>query len=272
MINIKDQLPSVYYDASRDFQVLGHLYEVVLNYVKTNADMLYLLPNGIEEDTRATELLATTLGFKLRRNYDKAQLAALVSIFPQLLKVKGTKKAIDLAGYALVKASGVPGTFDSHIDKESHVLTVRIPIELSDITLFMDLLPYILPFGIRVSVIRNTVEHEKVSTSIGTTANLRKALPGYGPLAQQPLGLAKVELSDKGVTSIAYSNSNFTSTIQDKSIDSTSNDAAITYEANAGLLGATPIIAFETENSIITFEDDNNSTESSSIENEEENL
>ena len=42
MIRIKDQIPSIYYDASRDFQVLGHLYEVVLNYVKTNADMLYL--------------------------------------------------------------------------------------------------------------------------------------------------------------------------------------------------------------------------------------
>ena len=51
MINIKNQLPNIYYDTSRDFQILGHLYEVVLNYVKTNADMLYLLPNSIEEDT-----------------------------------------------------------------------------------------------------------------------------------------------------------------------------------------------------------------------------
>ena len=72
MINLKNQVPGIYYDASRDFQVLGHLYEVVLNYVKTNADMMYLLPNDVEADTRAIELLATTLGFKLsRRNYDK---------------------------------------------------------------------------------------------------------------------------------------------------------------------------------------------------------
>ena len=153
MIKIKDQIPNIYYDASRDFQILGHLYEVVLNYSKTNADMLYLLPNGIEADTRSTELLATTLGFRLKRNYDKEQLAALVSIFPRLLKIKGTKAAVDLAGNALVKASGVPGVFDSNLDEETHVLTVKIPIELSDITLFMDLLPYILPFGVRVSVL-----------------------------------------------------------------------------------------------------------------------
>ncbi len=226
MINIKNQVPSIYYDASRDFQIFGHLYEVVLNYVKTNADMLYLLPSNIEVDTRATELLSMTLGFKLKRNYDKAQLAALVSIFPQLLKSKGTIKAVDLAGNALVKASGVPGTFSSTI--ENHTLTVKIPIELSDITLFIDLLPYILPFGITVSIIRTTVETKKLSLDLGTTSVVRKALPGFGELATQPLGL--VNISDDG-TAVDYSNTNF--------IDPNTN------EANAGLFGASPVITFE---------------------------
>ena len=230
MINIKNQMPSIYYDASRDFQVLGHLYEVVLNYTKTNADMLYLLPNGIEADTRTTELLATTLGFKLRRNYDKAQLAALVSIFPRLLKIKGTQSAVDLVGNALVKASGVPGQFKS--DLENNVLTVKIPIELSDITLFIDLLPYILPFGIRVSVIRNTVRAQSVTGTVGANTRMRIALPSDQPNISEyvphPLGLAKVKESSDGY-SIDYSNSNL--------IDSEGN-------AVAGLFGASPIINF----------------------------
>ena len=239
MINIKDQLPSIYYDASRDFQVLGHLYEVVLNYVKTNADMLYLLPNGIEADTRAIELLAMTLGFKLRRNYDKDQLAALVSIFPQLLKIKGTKNAIDLAGNALVKASGAPGVFDSKI--ENHVLIVHIPIEISDITLFIDLLPYILPSGIRVSIIRSTTLEEKIKLPIGATAVMRKALPNIedSDNKEHPLGLARispVEEKDESKKDynnlyVDYSNSNF--------IDPE------TGKATAGLFGASPVITFE---------------------------
>jgi len=231
MISIKNQVPNIYYDASRDFQILGHLYEVVLNYVKTNADMLYLLPNGIEEDTRATELLATTLGFKLRRNYDKEQLAALVSIFPQILKTKGTIAAIDLAGNALVKASGVPGEFSTEL--ENHVLTIKIPIELSDITLFVDLLPYILPFGIRVSIVRSTVITQKVSLPVFATATARKALPSTGnahtKFLQHPLGLAQVFEAAK--TDVDYSNYNF--------IDPT------TTEAVAGIFGTSPILAFE---------------------------
>ncbi len=238
MINIKNQIPSVYYDASRDFQILGHLYEVVLNYVKTNADMLYLLPNGLEADTRSIELLATTLGFKLKRNYDKAQLAALVSIFPQLLKIKGTKRAIDLAGSALVKAAGIPGTFDSAIDNQ--VLTVKIPIELSDITLFLDLLPYILPFGIRLSIVRTTAIKREIKSPLGITSVMWKSLPSvsrdgnvaFGP---HPLGLAKISENDEGILSVDYSNSNFVKT------DTNPND---NNNAVAGLFGTSPIITF----------------------------
>ena len=237
MISIKNQVPSVYYDASRDFQLLGHLYEVVLNYTKTNADMLYLLPNRIEADTRTTELLATTLGFKLRRNYDKAQLAALVSIFPQLLKIKGTQRAVDLAGNALVKASGVPGVFSSKI--VNHVLTINIPIELSDITLFIDLLPYILPFGIRVSIVRTTTLKQEVSLPVSATATMRKALPSteneHAKFMPHPLGLAKIiECEDDAGNDymlVDYSNSNFINP------DS--------HTAIAGMFGTSPIITFD---------------------------
>ncbi len=237
MISIKNQVPGIYYDASRDFQILGHLYEVVLNYVKTNADMLYLLPNGIEEDTRATELLATTLGFKLRRNYDKAQLAALVSIFPQLLKIKGTLKAVNLAGDALVKASGVPGMFASEI--KDHVLTIKIPIELSDITLFVDLLPYILPFGLRVSIVRNTVVKHELTTSVGATSVMRVALPGNEKFVERhPLGLAEVSSNSNGDLAIEYSDYSFIDTDRYSFTDLNTNTVI------SGQLGASPIIAY----------------------------
>ncbi len=253
MINIKNQLPSIYYDASRDFQILGHVYEVVLNYVKTNADMLYLLPNGIEEDTRATELLATTLGFKLRRNYDKEQLAALVSIFPQLLKIKGTKRAVELAGNALVKASGVPGAFTCEI--ENHILTIKIPIELSDITLFLDLLPYILPFGLRTSIIRTTTIPQKTSLPVGTASVVRIALPStensHEKFLSHPLGLAKISGTSEDNLSVDYGY---------KYIDSKGNLLTHSYSfidpengnATAGLFGTSPIIAFDPESNSST--------------------
>ena len=153
MINLYDQVPSVYSNASRDFQYLSWLFNIVLNSVKHNVDAMYDLPNT-KNDLRLTELLAMTLGFKVKRNYDQKQLAVLVSILPSLLKYKGTEKAIKMAGDALVLVSGSAGGF-SCITK-GNLLEVVIPKGLIDITLFIDLLPYILPAGMTCKIVRKT--------------------------------------------------------------------------------------------------------------------
>lgn len=151
MIKFHEQVPSVYSDASRDFQYLGWLINIVLNSVKHNVDDLYDLPNT-KADPRLVELLALTLGFKIRRNYDQKQLAALVSIIPSILKYKGTKKAITMAGEALLTASGSIATFDCYV--KENCLIVTLPKSLVDTTLFADLLPYILPAGMTCRIQR----------------------------------------------------------------------------------------------------------------------
>lgn len=163
MINVYDQVPAVYTNTSRDFQYLSWLINIVLNAVKHNVDGLYDLPN-IKDDSKLIELLAMTLGFKVKRNYDQKQLSALVSIFPSILKCKGTKKAITLAGEALVAASGASGDF--FCDIENGLLEVILPEELVDITLFLDLLPYILPAGTTCRIIKKNVMLHKYTTEV----------------------------------------------------------------------------------------------------------
>lgn len=153
MINLYDQVPTIYSNASRDFQYLSWLFNIVLNSVKHNVDALYDLPNA-KADSRLTELLALTLGFKVKRNYDQKQLAALVSIIPKVLKCKGTEKAIMMAGEALVSASGSSGGFSCKI--KGNLLEAVLPEDLVDTNLFMDLLPYILPAGMTCRIVRKT--------------------------------------------------------------------------------------------------------------------
>lgn len=152
MISFKNQVPTIYTKASRDFQYLGWLIDIVLNSVKHNIDGLYDLPNT-HADPRLTELLAMTLGFKVKRNYNQKQLAALVAALPKILKYKGTETAINYAGNALIASSGATGSFQCKI--VGGELQATLPEDLVDITLFTDLLPYILPAGISSRIIRS---------------------------------------------------------------------------------------------------------------------
>jgi hypothetical protein len=159
MINFYNQVPSVYPNASRDFQYVSWLVNIVLNAVKHNVDDIYNLPDT-NSDPRLTELLAMTLGFKVKRNYDKKQLTALVAILPSILKYKGTEKAIKMAAEALVMASGSLGDTSTSVDGTE--ITVVIPKDLDDITLFLDLLDYILPAGMTCRVIRRNETKKRI--------------------------------------------------------------------------------------------------------------
>ena len=165
MIKFYEQVPAVYPSASRDFQYLCWLIDIVLNSVKHNVDDLYDLPNS-KTDPRFTELLAMTLGFKVKRNYDQNQLRALVAALPRILKYKGTTHAVEMAGNALVAASGTTGKNFSIESIEDGELTVVLPIELVDVSLFTDLLSYILPAGMTYHIIRKNETAIAPTTSV----------------------------------------------------------------------------------------------------------
>ncbi len=159
MINLYNQVPTVYTNVSRDFQYISWLFNIVLNSVKHNVDSLYDLPI-CANDAKLTELLAMTLGFKIKRNYDISQLTALVAILPTVLRYKGTEKSILMAARALVKATGSLGEAAVKIDGTE--VRVTLPKDLSDITLFLDLLDYILPAGMTCRVVRKNEQSEAI--------------------------------------------------------------------------------------------------------------
>jgi hypothetical protein len=234
MIKFQNLVPSVYPNASRDFQYLCWLIDIVLNSVKHNVDDLYDLPNT-KADPRLTELLAMTLGFKVKRNYDKKQLSALVSIIPKILKYKGTIRAIELAGNALINSSGATGSFriekfnigtPEETDLQNNCLVVVLPKERVDTTLFMDLLPYILPAGITCRIIRKTEDHLPTAATELSFDDRPKAAwvsdLGWDSSTQTSTGLASLTNTDKE--------------IQIPILSSFKNGEADNYILNEGLL------------------------------------
>lgn len=175
MIKFSNQVPLVYPNTSRDFQYLCWLFDIVLNSVKHNVDSIYNLPNN-KAEPKLTELLALTLGFKIKRNYDQNQLSALVAALPRILRYKGTKTAVDMAGNALIAASGAAGHFKSETSDDTEELSkgelrVTFPVGLVDISLFTDLLEYILPAGMTCKIVRKNEIQQTPTTELNYEDN-----------------------------------------------------------------------------------------------------
>ena len=166
MIKLQELTPSVYYEQSRDFQFIGRLYDIVLNYVKTNADNLYTLPIGKNMDEKLLNLLAFTLGFQSKHHYNSKQLLAICSVLPLILKHKGSLNAILIAVNSILYAEGINQALDYEF-KDNNLILYLSP-DLSDLTLLKDIMVYILPAGIGCDMIKEIQSVNKIKTILTT--------------------------------------------------------------------------------------------------------
>ena len=166
MIKLQELTPSVYYEQSRDFQLIGRLYDIVLNYVKTNADNLYTLPIGKNMHEKLLNLLAFTLGFQSKHHYNSKQLLAICSVLPLILKHKGSLNAILIAVNSILYAEGINQALDYEF-KDNNLVLYLSP-DLSDLTLLKDIMIYILPAGIGCDMIKEIQSVNKIETILTT--------------------------------------------------------------------------------------------------------
>ena len=153
MIKTRELVPQVYYDESRDFQMLGRVYETLFNHCKTYADLMQGLPLSRESDYHMLSLMATTLGFNPKRDYAKDELRAVLSSFISLVKFKGSIEGLRIALYLLLRAHNIQDTFNIERDSiDNHHLIVYIPKELPNTVLLEDLFDYILPAGFTYTI------------------------------------------------------------------------------------------------------------------------
>ncbi len=171
MIRLQDLTPEIYYEQSRDFQFIGRLYDVILNYVKTNTDMIYSIPKADAAGSKMIDLLALTLGFSAKHEYNVKQLTAICSILPLILKNKGNIQSVLLIGQALLNSEGVTEAFGYNIDElNPYLLQIYIPPSLSDINLLKDLLVYVLPAGMTAEVVRASTQNQGAMTTVSPTS------------------------------------------------------------------------------------------------------
>lgn len=154
MIRTKNLVPEVYYKESRDFQLLGRIYDFLFNYLKTNLDAIENNPYSENFDLSLVSLLSSTLGFKQTHEYNTKQLMALCSIFMLALKNKGNIQSIEYLLNLLANVENIPDQFETSIDIDNpYLLYVYIPLTVKDTTLFEDVLNYVLPAGMSYSIV-----------------------------------------------------------------------------------------------------------------------
>lgn len=151
LIRTQDNVPYVYPNESRDFQLLCRLYDTVLNGTKGDADLIQYITDTQFCNARLLQLLQTKLGFFTASDITDDELRTVLEAFPTIMKNKGSLKAIKQSLYVFLKIWHLNTDIDIEvINKDPNTpYTIRVGIQSSwrDTTILDELFKYILPTG-----------------------------------------------------------------------------------------------------------------------------
>lgn len=157
MIRLQDNVPEVYVNESRDFQLFCRLYDCINNGVKFDIDSMIYLFDPLKVNNRMLSLLATKAGFFPKKQLNDMMLRYIISAFPYLMKYKGCKKGIEGAIATVLKADNIYASYSVLIintdDKGNPIYEIQILVDQEyDKAALKELLDYICPIGYIVSV------------------------------------------------------------------------------------------------------------------------
>lgn len=237
---LENNVPNVYIDESRDFQLLCRVLDVYLKGVLNQASYI---PYQLNLDKCSEQLLyaiANMQGFVTNKYIPPEILRNICKVFPYCIKRKGTIEAIRVAAYAVLSVDKLIYYINVTTDStaaDTYVVTITCNARSEYLPYLEELLRFILPAGWRVSYqLLNTVNIEVNDTTITTQTKIAKLSGITGKIMNiNPLIFTLFEnettLPNVKENSM-YSRIGFAKVIRSRTKDSLITQTGITSEAN----------------------------------------
>lgn len=159
MFRFQDNLPEVYINESRDFQLLARLSDVLFSGLKYDIDSMVNILDAMLAKDRMLELMCTKIGFFPKIEIDSQVLKYIISSFPYIIKNKGNKKSIEYAINAILKAENSQKIIEKplidiinkidqeYLGRDPYTIYIYTNVKIYNKKALKELLRYVLPSG-----------------------------------------------------------------------------------------------------------------------------
>lgn len=153
MFRTQNNVPEVFPNKSRDFQLFCRLYDVAFSGVKQSINSMMEISNTNTCDSSLLELLSDKLGFFTSVNTDDQELRYILNAFPLIMRYKGSQRALTytvnlytrliaaMTTASEISVTSLNGTYTIEVSSSEKIYNSKLLAEL---------LRYILPAGYSV--------------------------------------------------------------------------------------------------------------------------
>lgn len=176
MFRVQNNVPEIYVDGSRDFQLLCRLLDLIQGSIKYSIDSTTHSNSPTECNSKLLTLLAEKLGLSLSMEVDDADLRLILQAFPSIIRYKGSERSVKYLLNLVRRIVHDVGYGSAYqIDKDKFNIKLQIS-SLRDVDVLLKLLcDYILPVGFTISyeVVENTVKNTQIHSSMTRSAPIK---------------------------------------------------------------------------------------------------
>ena len=200
MFRLQNNVPQVYVEQSRDFQLFCRVLDILQNGTKFDIDSIINVLDPFLANDRMLELLCTKVGFFPKHHYDAEILRHIIAVFPYAIKHKGSEAGIRAAVNSIIKAESVtsadsPNDVLIYIYREDDggiVVNISAPYDIKNRNALNDVLSYILPAGCSVNY-DVYLATSRVSMPVNTTDVTRRIFSSTDTQNQQIVNVSAVK-------------------------------------------------------------------------------
>lgn len=179
MFRLQDNVPEVYVQESRDFQLFTRLYDAVFGGVKFSIDSLQNATNTRECNALLLELLKTKLGLYTDLQISDTELRYVLEAFPLIMRYKGSFRAIKYIlnlFQRIVKDNSLNYSCsiinkDDTILNENYTIKFKFSRNLKYQDLLMELIKLVVPTGYNVTY--EITKFQETNTTIKVSNSLQ---------------------------------------------------------------------------------------------------
>ena len=157
---LQNNVPDVYVNQSRDFQLLLRLYDSIFSGVKFDIDSMQGIINTSKSRNSILPLLSTKVGFFTNLEINDDKLRIILGGFPLIVRKKGSLLAIKQTLNLYLKAEHIKCNIIVSYNSETttidgttildHTLSIGSDKTLKNPQILQEIFKYILPIGFRL--------------------------------------------------------------------------------------------------------------------------
>lgn len=153
LIDIRNSIPSVYVEESRDFQLFINLLHCIQNGIKFDIDKISDVTSARNISTSYIDLLKSKVGFFTDIDITSDKLRIILEAFPFIIKQKGSLSGISSCVNCFLKLVGVNVPSKVTLDNNLHKVSIGINRDsINSIKILEDLLSYVIPTGYMLDI------------------------------------------------------------------------------------------------------------------------